>query len=122
LTAVALATAALLTVPAAASADLNHDRWDGGDTVTALAGPHGCNYTHFCLYRNANYTEKVFDRVNCGRYDTRQIYFTSYVNNQTRGTRAQFLDYLGNRLSYTKPAPDKGTTSLGLRTAYVVPC
>ena len=65
---------------------------------------------------------KVFDRVNCGRYDTRQIYFTSYVNNQTRGTRAQFLDYLGNRLSYTKPAPDKGTTSLGLRTAYVVPC
>jgi hypothetical protein len=47
----------------------------------------------------------------------------AYVNNQTRGTRARFYDGDLNFLSWTKPAPDKGTSvSVGAVTWYVRPC
>lgn len=82
---------------------------------------YGCNYLEFCLYRY-NFQGLVARMKACTWYDVRDIYFTSYVNNQTRGTRAAFYDYARNRISYTKPATATGTTSLALRTAWVRPC
>jgi hypothetical protein len=52
--------------------------------------------------------------------------FRSYVNNQTRGTRARFYNHVMEFLTFTKPAPDKGTTSYGGNDEdgayFILPC
>jgi hypothetical protein len=90
--------------------------------ATATPPPlYGCNYGELCLYRY-NYQGMVARMSSCTWHDTRDIYFTSYVNNQTPGTRGRLYDFNRTLLSYTKPALGYGTTSLGLDTAYVRPC
>ncbi len=109
---------------------INQVRWDGGDTLIPLPGeararelgvaasaacPHGCNYTQFCTYTHTNYTGMLDRMSSCTWHVPHRnggVWFQSYVNNQTRGTRARLYDYSRNLLSYTKPAPDKGATAL----------
>jgi hypothetical protein len=86
----------------------------------AAPAPHGCNYYQFCIYANENYTVMVGRMSSCTWHRT--PYFESYVNNQTRGTRARFYDSGRNLLSRTKPAPDKGTTPFNEETFYIRPC
>ena len=50
------------------------------------------------------------------------IWFHPYVNNQTRGTRARFYGSDMRFLSYSKPAPDKGASSLGASAWYIRHC
>jgi hypothetical protein len=81
----------------------------------AAAAPrtvHGCRPGQFCTYANRNYTDMVDRMSSCGLHRSHGV-FRSYVNNQTRGTRAKFYDSTVELLSKTKPAPNKGTTSLG---------
>jgi hypothetical protein len=115
---------------------INQVVWDGGDTLVPLpgqrrarelnasesAGPtvYGCKYLQFCTYSSNHYTGMV-DRVSsCTRHES-HAFFRSYVNNQTRGTRARFLRGDGKLLSRTQPAPATGTTSLGA-AFYIRPC
>jgi len=60
----------------------------------------------------------------CTLHDVRGKRLESYVNNQTRGTRARFYNSQMTLLSHSKPAPDKGTIAfnVGLNAAYVRPC
>jgi hypothetical protein len=62
----------------------------------------------------------MLDRMSSCTWHFTPDYFQSYVNNQTRGTRARFYGFFHELLSFSKPAPDKGTTSLN--TFYVRPC
>jgi hypothetical protein len=50
------------------------------------------------------------------------IWFHPYVNNQIRGTRARFYGSDMRFLSYSKPAPDKITSSLGASAWYIRHC
>jgi hypothetical protein len=89
------------------------------DVAPSAAGPHGCNYYQFCTYAYKDY-KVMFDRMSSCTWHFTPDYFQSYVNNQARGTRARFYGFFHEFLSYSKPAPDKGTTSLN--TFYVRPC
>jgi hypothetical protein len=115
---------------------INQVRWDGGDTLIPLPGetrarelgvaataasPYGCDPGQFCTYVNKNYTGMIDRMSSCTSHKTHGL-FVSYVNNQTRGTRARLYDKNLNLLSYTKAAPDKGTTSLGYPTFFIRPC
>jgi hypothetical protein len=116
---------------------INQVRLNGGDILIPLPGeaqarelgaapragfPHGCKFKQFCLYQKMNYTGMVARMSSCTLHDTSLFIFESYVNNQTRGTRARFYDDNLHLLSHTNPAPAEGTTSLGVRTFYVRPC
>jgi hypothetical protein len=116
--------------------EVNQVRWGAGDTFVPLPGeaqphalgvapsaafPHGCNYTQFCTYVNKNYTGMTDRMSSCTWHETHGL-FVSYVNNQTPGTRARLYGRYLNLLSYTKPAPAKGTTSLGYPTFFIRPC
>jgi hypothetical protein len=110
--AVALVTTASLTAAPAAA-----------DTEAVADGPHGCDPGQFCLYQNDNYTVMVARMSSCTWHDVRDKYFRSYVNGlRPLGTRARFYTATQNFITYTKPSPDKGTTSYGLSTGYVRPC
>ncbi len=117
---------------------INRVVWEGGDTLVPLPGErrarelgasrlsqrgtiHGCKYLQFCTYTGDDYTG-MLDRMQSCTLHITHGWFRSYVNNQTRGTRARFLLANKQRLSSTKPAPAKGTTSLGLTTYYIRPC
>ena len=82
---------------------------------------HGCKYLQFCTYLGKNFTGMLDRMQSCVLHKTHGL-FRSYVNNQTRGTRARFYLATMERLSRTKPAPAQGTTSLGLSTYYIRPC
>ena len=92
-----------------------------GGAVSRRGTVHGCRYRQFCTYTGDDFIGMLDRMQSCTLHITHGL-FRSYVNNQTRGTRARF--YLANmeRLSSTKPAPAKGTTSLGLTTYYIRPC
>jgi hypothetical protein len=106
---------------------INQVRWDGGDTLIPLPGEarvrFTCDQGMFCTFANPNYTGWV-DRMSSCVLHISHYEFRSYINRQTRGTRARFYDIDLNLLSYTKPAPDRGTTSLGGwdETWYIRPC
>lgn len=82
----------------------------------------GCNYKEFCIYYNTDYTNMFWRMYYCKRYLTGGRWFFSYVNNQTTGTRAAFLDWQGNRIAWTYPAYHRGTTSLAEETNWIKPC
>jgi hypothetical protein len=107
------ATAASL--PAAEAAPLR------SSTVATPPTVHGCAYYQFCTYSGDHYNGTIHRMSSCVLHHE-TMFFQSYVNNQTRGTRARFYNYRLDLLSYTKPAPDKGTTSLGAYTFYILPC
>jgi hypothetical protein len=97
-------------------------------SAPAMAGPvKGCNDYEFCIYDVDNPTPKdmVARMKSCTWHDVRGKNLQSYVNNQTRGTRARFYDHTRTiLLSHSKPAFSRGTIafSVGLNTAYVRPC
>lgn len=125
---------------------LNQVAWPGGDTLlplpgeryaheltattTAAVSPHAtsqpCYYLDFCLYQNRDFSGAIYRYKVCGTYELKDggfgEHFTAYENNQTRGTRARFLDNNRKLVSYTYPAFHRGTTSLWGRTYYIRPC
>lgn len=82
---------------------------------------YGCEYYQFCTYEARNYTGMV-DRMSSCVLHRSHSPFTSYVNNQTRGTRARFFSPWVTPLTYTEPAPYVGTTSYGYAAFYIRPC
>jgi hypothetical protein len=111
---VSLLTGGAAIAPASASPG-------GQNGAAAPRAVYGCNPGEFCTYANDNYTVMVNRMSSCTWHRTRG-YFGSYVNNQTRGTRARFYDSAREFLSKTKPAPDRGTTPFGEETFYFRPC
>jgi hypothetical protein len=83
---------------------------------------HGCNYYELCLYAEPDFEVMVARMSSCVFHDVRTKFFSSYVNNQTAGTRGAFYDGDLNRITFTQPAYYEGTTRFGLTTMYVRPC
>jgi len=119
-TATALVAIGAAPAPALQSPVTEEPARTAADTA-ARGTVHGCKYGQFCTYTGDDYTGMLDQMSSCTLHTTHGL-FRSYVNNQTRGTRARF--YLGDRrlITRTKPAPAKGTTSFGLTTYYIRPC
>jgi hypothetical protein len=94
-----------------------------GDARPDEAGVHErpCQPLEFCTYHYADYSG-IVDRISSCVLHLSHGPFRSYINRQTRGTRARLYDRYLNFQSYTKPAPDRGTTSLGADTWFIRPC
>jgi hypothetical protein len=127
---------------------INQVVWDGGDTLVPLPGerrarelgtsaraasersPHGlrgpdnCHYLQFCTYYHRNYTGIESRMVSCVLHEDRAGIFGSYINNQTRGTRARFYDSGVELIATTQPALFWNTVDpfLASATFYIRPC
>lgn len=102
---------------------LNEVHWSGGTTVFVLPGEtrarhlsdgvhalqgtvYRCPPKYFCNYRYHNWEGTMHELYHCTYYRT-PYPFTSWVNNQTKGTNARFYDSQG-KFSYASPgAPVK---------------
>jgi len=103
--------------------DLGADARPGTVEPADHVTTYNCRYLEFCLYANRDFTGMVDRMWRCIPYDTRYLWFTSYVNNQTPYTRAEFLYFdKTTHVAWTKPAYNRGTTSLASDTYYVKPC
>lgn len=114
---------------------LNRVMLPGGDVLVPLPGEtrardlgaraaatvHGCPYLYFCIYQWPGF-QGLLQRMHTCTSHPVSTYFSSYVNNQTAGTRARFYDHRGRFLSCTRPAFASGTTSLGDETTAIRPC
>ncbi|MFE7129700.1 hypothetical protein ACFVIM_02460 [Streptomyces sp. NPDC057638] len=50
-----------------------------------------CAYGHMCAYKDRNYTGNTIDMLRCADYRIPWLTRGSWINNQTRGTRARFM-------------------------------
>lgn len=57
----------------------------GGSREAAL-----CDYGHFCAFSDTGWTGYVIDMYQCAEWEIPWTWHGSWINNQTRGTRAQF--------------------------------
>ncbi|MFF4503164.1 hypothetical protein [Streptomyces sp. NPDC001401] len=53
---------------------------------------YACRYGHFCAYSGTEYTGDVIDMYKCAEYSIPWSGTGSWINNQTKGTFAQFRD------------------------------
>lgn len=88
-------TAALFAVMALVAATLL-----GTSTPAAAAD---CPSQNFCMFSGSDFTGSQFNLYRCGTYTLENWEgYGSWINNQTAGTRAQFLDQNRNVI-YTTP-------------------
>jgi hypothetical protein len=120
---------------------LNKVLWGDGSGGTLLALPgerqardvtqasesnavlHDCEYENLCIYTGSNYGGDKYWMWDCKTYDVSDIYFESWVNNQTPGTTAYFWDSNGNLyLSTTAYDEDPYDPGAGTYTYSITNC
>jgi hypothetical protein len=100
---------------------INEVHWRGGNTVFVLPGEtrarhladgvsalqgtvYRCPPKYFCNYRYSYWEGTMHELYRCTYYRT-PYPFTSWVNNQTKGTKARFYDSRGKYIYSSYPAP-----------------
>ncbi|MEV7090001.1 hypothetical protein AB0O07_29650 [Streptomyces sp. NPDC093085] len=78
--------------------------------------PAACRSGHLCLYRGSD----SLDYYRCGTYNLTWTGDGTFNNNQTRGTRARFLNF-DKVERWSSAAPETGTATW-TPVYYVVPC
>ncbi|MFI5692031.1 peptidase inhibitor family I36 protein [Kribbella sp. NPDC051586] len=115
----------------------NEVEWNGGKTVVPLPGessvrnlaaPRGtmyrCPYHYMCVYTGARFAGTMHMLYHCREYATPYT-IQSWVNNQSKGTRAEFRHYYHAPIYQTPGAPSYDTLidkNLTRSTYYIKPC
>lgn len=117
----------------------NEVEWNGGKTVfpvpgeskvrnLAAAAPRGsiyrCPYQYMCVYTGVNYSWVMHMFYHCREYATPYL-IHSWVNNQSKGTKAVFRHGAHLPIFYTPGAPSRSSQvddTLSRSTYYIKPC
>lgn len=91
--------------------------------ATTTASLYGCPYYYFCAYSGTSFTGTVIKAYYCGKY-YRILWsgYGSYVNNQTAGVKAAFLDSYYKIFAYSVAAPGYKTSFNWAPVYYIQPC
>ncbi|ORT61735.1 peptidase inhibitor family I36 protein [Streptomyces sp. CB03238] len=82
-----------------------------------------CPAQHFCMFTGTNFTGAQFNLYRCGTYALENWTGNgSWINNQTPGTRARFLDRNRNTIFTTPGAYSASAGHNWNPVWYVVPC
>lgn len=96
----------------------------GSSDRAALARARAqCPYLHLCVFSEVNFKGSMHPMKSCTLHRAHFLP-ASWVNNQTRGTRARFYDFQ-RHLKYTTPGAyslDSDSFALGLYIEYFRPC
>lgn len=91
--------------------------------LTAAKSARACPYENFCMYTGTNYTGTQFNLWQCQTYDlSNWNYPGSWINNQTPGTRARFLDRNYNTIYTTPGAYSYSSYYNWAPVWHVIPC
>ncbi|MET9429475.1 MULTISPECIES: peptidase inhibitor family I36 protein [unclassified Streptomyces] len=100
---------------------------DKGEIVLPLPGARqgraSCPAQNFCMFTGTNFTGAQFNLYRCATYALDNwTGYGSWINNQTAGTRARFLDSNRNTI-YTTPGAYSASSSYNWNPVwYVVNC
>jgi|SRR5215471_10664074 len=114
------ASASAASAPSSASPAVAQSA--GSQADPADVAIHGCPFLYFCAYSGTNFTGSVIPMLNCQLYTMPFAGEGSWVNNQTRGTRAEFLGSRGQLLNFTAPAPSQNASKNWTNVFFVKPC
>lgn len=96
----------------------------GSPDRSALARARArCPYLNLCVFSEVNFKGSMHPMKSCTLHRAHFLP-ASWVNNQTSGTRARFLDFQ-RHLKYTTPGAyslDSDSFAIGLYTEYFRPC
>ncbi|MET9802849.1 peptidase inhibitor family I36 protein [Streptomyces sp. NPDC006368] len=98
-----------------------------GEIVLPIPGARDaradCPSQNFCMFTGPNFSGAQFNLYRCGTYDLENWTGNgSWINNQTPGTRARFLDSNRNTI-YTTPGAYSASSSYNWSPVWhVVPC
>ncbi|MEV6393830.1 peptidase inhibitor family I36 protein [Streptomyces sp. NPDC051907] len=82
-----------------------------------------CPYEDFCMFTGTDFTGDQFNLWQCGTYDLQNWNGPgSWINNQTPGTQAQFLDQAGTVIDVTPGAYSDSPYYDWAPVWHVVPC
>ncbi|MBT2390766.1 hypothetical protein J7E87_15380 [Streptomyces sp. ISL-1] len=91
--------------------------------LTGAKTARACPYENFCMYTGTNYTGTQFNLWRCQTYDlSNWNYPGSWINNQTPGTRARFLDRNYNTIYTTPGAYSYSSYYNWAPVWHVIPC
>ncbi|MFC4609919.1 hypothetical protein ACFO9E_19200 [Streptomyces maoxianensis] len=91
--------------------------------LTGAKTARACPYENFCMYTGTNYSGTQFNLWRCQTYDlSNWNYPGSWINNQTPGTRARFLDRNYNTIYTTPGAYSYSSYYNWAPVWHVIPC